>query len=418
MKKFVKVLGVVFTVMMLACIFVGCGSESYALADDNYANNYISPEKPSVSIDGWSTAQPEPESLIVNLARENENLNRTYTVNAGVGTIVFEGNPSATYTNFRIVVVARYTDLTIELNNFKFVAPIGYYAIDAMDVVSDVCISIIATGTCSIQGGAGRDGQNGTSYSPYIGATNPKSGENGTNGQNGWSGIIGNNILLSTDSKSILTIIGGAGGIGGQGGDGDGGAAKGIGQCGHGGNGGQGGFGGDAVTVFAKLTVTNSGILRCYGGDGGVGGAGGRGGDNQNTGVFDRADHGGNGGSAGCGGRGGFGIYVADFAETVLDDSKVEVRGGNGGDGSNGGDGGSSCKNEFQTSEGGRPGNAGDGSNGGNGSASTYNVAHDTWSQVHGLGGFGGVAGQPGYAPKLGYGISGKDGVTGNNGVY
>ncbi len=412
MKRFFPLVLVVFTVLALGgCSWFGNHEDSPedTLIKDGFSYN---------DDYGWyekETEVADTYTVTYNLSTMDPNLHLNYEISDGYNKVIFIGKSTVTYKDLSILVAGRYSDLTIELRNFKFEGRDGTAAIDATDVNANFQVTIEITGTSSVKGGIGSAGINGISYGAdrFDSSTNnPREGGIGAEGSIGAPGIVGNNIGIKVNPSATFTVIGGNGGSGGNGGTGEGGSMSGIGQSGHGGRGAKGGSGGYGISVANKITILNEGALYVIGGNGGDGGNGGNGGNNLDTAPTDRADHGGNGADGGNGGNGGIAFYVDDSAAVSIGGNKPSLSGGNGGTGGNGGNGGNSCKCMFQTSDGGNPGAAGNGGNGGNGGRATEESS-SPFVCKGGSAGTGGKAGVPGYNPEIGYGTYGTDGSAG-----
>ena len=325
-------------------------------------------------------------------------------VSAGTSELIFIGDASKIYTNFRMHL-CNFTEnqpLTIRFINFNFVSnestAIGLYN-DA-----GVRLTIDVEGVCSIGNSASAGSILGLSSDPIKDITFTGNGTltltagKGSDGSSAGASGADGGVAIYADAMTIdmdgeIFVVGGDGGNGSEGKTGS--------ATSHGGNGGIGGNGGMAINC-QNVSLTNSNAkVHIIGGNGGNGGKGGyiTNGSN-NDGMYDMADA----GNGGNGGNGGEPVLISVLNN--LNCSSLELKYGNGGNGGDGGQGGnpSVLSNDYkpdQKSAGGDGGNggngfvAGNGGNGGNGGGAygtdTWN--HSPWIGVSGNGGDGGNGG-------------------------
>ena len=267
-------------------------------------------------------------------------------INPGTTEITFIGDPSKTYTNFRMHLCgfADGQKITIRFWNFKFVTnentAIGLYLDSGANLTIDVWEDCSISTYCSSGSIIGTS----DSHIKYLtftgnGTMNITAG-NGVNGAStGASGTHGGVAIYAEETTvnmmnvftGTLNVTGGNGGngttgsTGTTGSDGErrdwvGGKAGNGGTGGTGGTGGHGGAAGHAI-VSTKITIT-SGLAKFNGGSGGSGGKGGTGGTGGHGGYSNSwGTEGGDGGNGGTGGTGGNGKYGA----TGISCSNVEV---------------------------------------------------------------------------------------------
>lgn len=284
-----------FFVSVIAALSVGLCGCGDSLERQGY--KYDEPNDWYVK-DGEEKNDELIEGTFINLTKSPSILSKQYIVTPSENRVVFIGNSSLNYTDFSIVVEGRTSDVYIELQNFKFEAPAGEDGINADDVFPTYNVYIMSSGTSSIKGGKGENGEAGTSYK-YNGSSGaPKNGSKGLEGGIGCSAISGNTIYLTANTSSKLTLTGGDGGDGG--------------------NGGQGGTGGYGIYLQenASLKISDN-AFSVEGGKGGQGGNGSNGGDGHKW-AMDYVSKGANPGDAGNGGDGGSGGLSTNFSDKSL----------------------------------------------------------------------------------------------------
>ena len=194
--------------------------EAKALTKDGYTLNeeYGWYEKTLSETDG--TGAVVSQTIMYNLTLAQSNVNLKYSIPETYNKVVFVGNSTTTYTDFSIVAAGRYSDLVIELQNFKLEGKAGSAAIDTSDVNATFEVTIEVNGTSSVKGGAGSAGSKGASYDSnrFSSSTNnPRNGGDGSDGNTGVPAIYGNSLAVKINNAATLTVIGGNGGNGGGG---------------------------------------------------------------------------------------------------------------------------------------------------------------------------------------------------------
>ena len=375
-KYFIILFSVFFIFLFISCDSIRNKQDELELQGYEFIEN-----------ENWYEKKDENnKSLIINLTKSDAALVRSYSIVSSLNEIIFIGQPDTIYTDFNIVVNGRNQDLTIQLCNFNYKASNNKIGLDLTNIIGTQKVKLIVKGISSISGGKGNNGYNGMSYD-YNSAVKDSKAQNGEEGKSGVTGseaISVNNLVINIENNSKLSLYGGSGGNGG-----------------------------DALKYDGHLEINNNGEFFILGGTGGHGGNGGHGGENKDTSTFDIADHGGNGGDGGHGGIGGYAI-ISDSTNSSINiiGSDIIVQPGAGGNGGNGGIGGSSCRNEFQSGNGGIPGNGGNGGDGGDCNSPLLNC-NFICIFLSNKGGFGGKKGSPGYNPSRGYGKSGNNGIDG-----
>lgn len=253
-----------FLVVLCACDFFNSTSDNTS-NETNNSEEDIAKEQKQLENEGYvfnetfkwyekediNTESGENE-ILINFSASKPEINSSYEITDDQNRVIFIGKSTKTYTNFNIMISGRYSNLYIELRNFKFSAPVGYAGIDATDVNQDFELCIAASGASSIKGGNGISGNSGTTYDTgrfSAEANSPRNGGAGGNGKSGLPAIFGNSIFINTAKSSTFILYGGNGGAGGNGGNGgNGGKAtynvdEKLFNCksGNGGNGGEAG---------------------------------------------------------------------------------------------------------------------------------------------------------------------------------
>lgn len=292
MKKFF----VIFMVFAMVFSLAAC-TEKSELEKEGYVFND--------EIGTYEKEGDKANEVLVNFTQNDTSLNNNYVVKNNIDHIVFEGEAYREYTDFSIKIASRSKSVYVELKNFSYKAAAGKVAFDASGVTAKQTVYIVVNGTCSIIGGAGLDGENGSGYSTTAGVNDPSSGEEGKVGKDGNAAILANTLQISIQSGGSLNVLGG-----------------------------QGGNGGLSVSIKDDGEISCKGETGEYiGGNGGNGGKGGNGGNSKKTTLYGA----GNPGSAGNGGNGGDGASA--FVNEV---ENVETLGGQGGTGGSKGNAGES----------------------------------------------------------------------------
>ena len=231
-------------------------------------------------------------------------------------------------------------DIVVEFENFAYIAPTGYSALDFSEVKSDK-VTIIVTGNSYIKGGDGA-----------------------SSGEAGLAGIdaTGKNLLIEViEGTGLLEVIGG----------------NGVDGAGDGADGSDGGIG----IIVEHATINMMGQINIFGGVGGNGVSGSNGDkgspsfsghDDRN--AFGGGANGGNGTDGANGGNAGKGGYAYDVSTLIVNGGTLTATGGQSGNGGNGGNGGAGGKGQEAGGWGTTAGNGGNGGDGGNG-GNTYIVA-------------------------------------------